>query len=96
MSRYEYVFNDELERYVDQLINEEPVGKDRKQKLQSRSRTIRSGLKRLNCVEKSVLDAFKLYEGRDLFFVDLQTFFQQVRQRILSLKNVLRTKYAGS
>ena len=68
LSRYEYVFNDELERYVDQLINEEPVegSKTKASELKS-NYSIR--FKRLNCVEKSVLDALKLYEGRDLFLL---------------------------
>ena len=78
-----------------------PIGKRRTHREGSKTKASKSKsnysirFKAIKLCRKERVDAFKLFEGRDLFFVDLQTFFRQVRQRILSLKNVLRTKYAG-
>ena len=94
LSRYENIFNDELDDYTEKIISTEPIGKDRKQKLDSRSRTIQGALKRLTHIENCAINALDSYEGRDLFYIDLTIYQAQVKQRIQSLKDVLVRSYA--
>ena len=94
LSRYEHVFSDELDNYTSELISKEPEGKDSKQKLDSRSKTIQRGLKKLSNIENDALNAFHSYEGRDFFYVDLTVYQAQVKERIQSLKDILVRAYA--